>query len=86
MSHFPYDSKIFIKFDCRVPVNVRPVVYCTAITEGNVTTWNFMWNRFLTENVAAEQVVILAALGCTKNQTLLTVLPKDDFLTETIDS
>lgn len=45
-----------------------------------------MWNRFLTENVAAEQVVILAALGCTKNQTLLTVLPTEDFLTEIIDS
>ncbi|KAG4070580.1 hypothetical protein HA402_011967 [Bradysia odoriphaga] len=54
-----------------VPPNVRPVVYCTAITEGNETTWNFLWERFLTENVAAEQVVILTALGCTKDEELL---------------
>ncbi|KAJ6645268.1 Membrane alanyl aminopeptidase, partial [Pseudolycoriella hygida] len=55
----------------RVPVDIRPVVYCTAITEGNSSTWNFMWNRFLTENVAAEQVVILTALGCTKDPAIL---------------
>lgn len=35
-----------------------------------------MWERFLTENVAAEQVVILAALGCTKDQNTLKVLEK----------
>lgn len=64
---------MFIFCDCRVPVNVRPVVYCTAITEGNASTWNFMWNRFEAENVAAEQVVILNALGCTKSETVLTV-------------
>ncbi len=56
-----------------VPVNVRPAVYCTAITEGNETTWNFLWDRFVTENVAAEQVVILDALGCTKDQAILKV-------------
>lgn len=32
-----------------------------------------MWNRFEAENVAAEQVVILNALGCTKSETVLTV-------------
>lgn len=36
-----------------------------------------MWNRFVAENVAAEQVVILAALGCTKDQAILTVYKID---------
>lgn len=35
-----------------------------------------MWNRFLTENVAAEQVVILTALGCTKDPETLKVIGK----------
>lgn len=40
-----------------------------------------MWNRFLAENVAAEQVVILAALGCTKDPAILKVfLKKRNFL------
>lgn len=60
-----------------MPVNVRPVVYCTAITEGNASTWEFMWTRFETENVAAEQVVILSALGCTKDQAVLKVFRRE---------
>lgn len=60
-----------------MPVNIRPVVYCTALTEGNGSTWEFMWNRFERENVAAEQVVILSALGCTKDRAILTVFRKE---------
>lgn len=55
----------------RVPVNVRSVVYCTAIAQGNQTVWDLFWNRFRNANVAAEQVLILNALGCTKNNVTL---------------
>lgn len=51
---------------------MRSVVYCTAIAEGNQTTWDLFWDRFTKANVAAEQVLILNALGCTKNKDTLT--------------
>lgn len=56
----------------RVPVDVRSVVYCTAIAHGNQTVWDLFWNRFTSTNVATEQVLILSALGCTKNKDTLT--------------
>lgn len=62
-----------ILFGYRVPVNLRPTVYCTAVAEGAYDEWIFLWRKFLAENVATEQVVILNALGCTKNETLLEV-------------
>lgn len=64
----------------RVQVNIRPVVYCTAISEGGENEWNFLWDRFQKENVAAEQVVILSALGCTKNPTILKVFHLHTFI------
>lgn len=56
-----------------VPVNIRAVVYCTAIAEGGEAEWNFLWQKYLAENVATEQVVILAALGCSLDKTILEV-------------
>ena len=57
----------------RVSVNLRPVVYCTAMREGTVASYNFLWNKFLVENVAAEQVLILSSLGCVKTTSLVHV-------------
>lgn len=65
------DFNIDFIFETRVPVNVRAVVYCTAIAEGNQTVWDLFWNRFRTANVASEQVLILKALGCTRNNVTL---------------
>lgn len=52
-------------------MNERSVVYCTAIAQGNQTVWDLFWDRFSKANVAAEQVLILNALGCTKNNATL---------------
>lgn len=54
-----------------VPADVRSVVYCTAIAQGNQTVWDLFWSRFRTSNLASEQVLILNALGCTKNNATL---------------
>lgn len=60
-----------------MPVDVRSVVYCTAIAVGNQTVWDLFWNRFRTANVASEQVLILSALGCTtSNATLIGYLDR----------
>lgn len=56
-----------------MPVDIAPVVYCTAVSEGDKDDWEFLWGRFKKSDVAAEQVVILNALGCTKDQKILKV-------------
>lgn len=60
-------------FSARIPVNLVPVVYCSVISEGADQEWNYLWKKFESENVAAEQVTILNALGCTKHANLITV-------------
>lgn len=54
-----------------VSPNQRTVVYCTAIKHGSSDDWNFLWDQYGLANVAAEQVVILGALGCSRNHTIL---------------
>lgn len=53
--------------------NYRSVVYCNGIRHGTIDDFQFMWNRYLTVNVAAEQLNILNALGCTQDHLLLDV-------------
>lgn len=57
----------------RISANIRPTVYCTGIAEGSSTEFNFLWKHFGIENVATEKMVILKALGCTTDRTLLQV-------------
>lgn len=54
-----------------VPVNIRSPVYCTAIREGGKAEWDALWDKFVVENVAAEQVLILSSLGCSKDATVI---------------
>ncbi|XP_055325495.1 uncharacterized protein LOC129579438 [Sitodiplosis mosellana] len=56
----------------KIPVNLVPVVYCSVISEGSDKEWTYLWEKFQNENVAAEQVTILSALGCTKQANLIT--------------
>lgn len=52
-------------------VNIRSVVYCTAIAHGNQSVWDLFWERYRTANVASEQELIMRALGCTRNNATL---------------
>lgn len=49
-----------------IPVNLRSVIYCTVIREGNENEWNFLWERYKQSNVASEKQTILSALGCSR--------------------
>lgn len=52
-------------------MNIRASVYCTGIREGGIDEWEFLWEKFTTTNVAAEQVLILNSLGCSKDETII---------------
>lgn len=55
----------------RVPPNLRPTVYCTALRHGDGDDFDFLWEKYLEANVAAEQILILNSLGCTKDKNKL---------------
>ncbi|XP_041451259.1 aminopeptidase N-like isoform X3 [Drosophila obscura] len=49
-----------------VPQNLRSVVYCAALRQGDESDWNFLWQRYSNATVASERRLILQALGCTQ--------------------
>lgn len=51
-----------------VPVDIRPVVYCTGVRNGNLSDFDWLWQKFSRQNVATEQVLVLNALGCTRDE------------------
>jgi hypothetical protein len=46
-------------------------VYCSALINGKAEDWDFLWEQYKNTDVATDQVLILAALGCTSNPNLL---------------
>jgi len=61
--------KVFYCF--RIPPDLRSVVYCSALSNGEEKEWNFLWDQYKNATVATDQVLILAALGCTSKTDLL---------------
>lgn len=51
----------------RIPSNMRPWVYCAGLRAGDATDFDFFWNKYLNEDLAGEQVVLLQAAGCTSD-------------------
>ncbi|KAL7288625.1 hypothetical protein TKK_0017359 [Trichogramma kaykai] len=70
LNHF-YSWKNSKQGKYSIPKNQRGVVYCTAMKYGNEEDWEFLRLAYDNSNVAAEQIVILNALGCTKDKKLL---------------
>ncbi|XP_063230526.1 uncharacterized protein LOC134535382 [Bacillus rossius redtenbacheri] len=54
-----------------VPPDLKSVVYCNGLSQGGEAEFNFLWNRHLSHNVNSEQIVILTAMGCAGNETLI---------------
>lgn len=54
-----------------VPLDLRSVVYCTAMRTGGEKEWNFLWKRYTASNVGMEKVMILGSLGCSREIWLL---------------
>ncbi|KAF3426305.1 LOW QUALITY PROTEIN: hypothetical protein E2986_13349 [Frieseomelitta varia] len=59
------------KYNSTIKPNQRPVAYCMGVRYGTKEDWEFLWREYYKSNSATEQVVILEALGCTPNKTLL---------------
>ncbi|CAG9795002.1 unnamed protein product [Diatraea saccharalis] len=54
-----------------VPVNQRRYVYCVGLREGDNTDYEFLMQQYMTSENAADMVVILRALACTRTNTSL---------------
>lgn len=56
-----------------VDKNLRSVVYCNALRHSTDARrdWDLLWTRYTTTFLATEQSVILTALGCVKDSTIL---------------
>lgn len=54
---------------------MRPWVYCTGLRQGTADDFNYFWNRYLAEDLASENIVMLQTIGCTRdNSSLFTFL------------
>lgn len=62
-----------------IPVDLVPLVYCTALEHGSDREWDYLWSKFESTNLAAEQRTIINALGCTKQAHLMKVSSKLNF-------
>ncbi|XP_055677770.1 aminopeptidase N isoform X2 [Lutzomyia longipalpis] len=51
--------------------NLKGTVYCVAIREGGVHEWRFAYKQYLETTSASEKEVLLSALGCTRDPSLL---------------
>jgi len=54
-----------------IPTSLRSTVLCTGISRGDVTHWDFLWQRYLASNNANEKNNILSALSCSSEVWLL---------------
>nr|QUJ23887.1 aminopeptidase N [Telchin licus licus] len=57
--------------DVLVPVNSRRYVYCIGLREGNITDYNFLFEKYNSSENTADMVVMLRALACSKDQTAI---------------
>ena len=53
--------------------NLRKIIYCTAISQGDEKEWDFLWERLTKTNNANEKSNILYSLACTKHIWMLKV-------------
>ena len=54
-----------------IDVELRAQVYCTAVAQGGEKEWNFVWEKYKTNQIPSEQKKLLMALPCTKHIWLL---------------
>ena len=49
----------------RLPPNLRRLIACTAIANGNRTQWQFGYNKYMTATLVNEKIDLLRATTCT---------------------
>lgn len=55
----------------RIKPNERSTAYCVAIRNGTSADWEFLWEKYFHSRHADDQMVMLSALGCSLNTTIL---------------
>lgn len=56
---------------CRIPPNIRDIVYCTGVSLMDEDVWEFIWMKFHSSNAVSEKKILLEALTCSDNIFLL---------------
>lgn len=56
---------------CRIPPNIRDIVYCTGVSLMDEDVWEFIWMKFHSSAAVSEKKVLLEALTCSDNVYLL---------------
>lgn len=56
---------------CRIPPNIRDIVYCTGVSLMDEDVWEFIWMKFHSSNAVSEKKILLEALTCSDNTFLL---------------
>ncbi|KAL9898322.1 uncharacterized protein ACN427_006527 [Glossina fuscipes fuscipes] len=54
-----------------VPINIRAIVYCAAMREGDNQDFDKLFDKYLSETAATEKTLILNSLGCVKDNGLV---------------
>ena len=49
----------------------KRTIYCIGIRQGNKADWTRLWKKYSEISDKKEKKVILAALGCSKDETIL---------------
>ncbi|XP_055523953.1 membrane alanyl aminopeptidase [Wyeomyia smithii] len=52
----------------KVHPDLRQIVYCEGVRQGTEEHFDFLWNQYLTTNMATEQILILQGLGCVQEK------------------
>lgn len=67
-------KEVFAKYKAtptnKVPKNHRSVVYCNAVRYGSAEEFNFLFDKFVNEDISQEQLNILIGTACTKDKAL----------------
>ncbi|KAK5615992.1 hypothetical protein CRENBAI_019228 [Crenichthys baileyi] len=56
---------------CRIPPNIRDIVYCTGVSLMDEDVWEFIWMKFHSTTAVSEKKILLEALTCSDNTFLL---------------
>ncbi|KAG4068501.1 hypothetical protein HA402_004842 [Bradysia odoriphaga] len=61
--------------------NVRSVLYCASLRNGDRSDYEFVWNRLLASNDQSYRYMLISALGCTEEAFLM-----EEFLNSSLNS
>ena len=69
--YFIFDNHCYFSGKKMSP-DVKSIVYCTAVRNTNESVWDSVWDEYMTTTNNLDQTIFLSALGCSKNETILT--------------